>query len=275
MPAGPGRGDELLQRAVYALNNQHPDEAERIARDVLKAIPQHTPALHVLGRALLLQGRAEDAIALLEPASRSRHDPEIDTQLAAALRKAGRDEDALARLRRTTKRQPYPPALRELGSLLYAMERYDEAIEALRRGVEGAPMMPDLSIQLGYAYYATRNCTDAKAAFGRALQIAPNDSDALFGMARSHQGDGENQPAVDYFRRYLISRPDHWGAWLSLGHCLLELGQLDAGYECFRTAARGDPKRSGNALASLVKSSRGRFWVRPSAAVRFLLGTKI
>ena len=56
MPAGPGpsRGDELLQRAVYALNNQRPDEAERIAREVLKATPQHPTAFQVLGRALLL-----------------------------------------------------------------------------------------------------------------------------------------------------------------------------------------------------------------------------
>ena len=89
MPVGMGRGDDLLQRAVFALNNHRPDEAERIARDVLKAVPQQPQALQILGRALLVQGRAQDAIALLEPVARSRHDPEIDTQLAMALRKVG------------------------------------------------------------------------------------------------------------------------------------------------------------------------------------------
>jgi Flp pilus assembly protein TadD len=274
MQVGMGRGDDLLQRAVFALNNHRPDEAERIARDVLKAVPQQPQALQILGRALLVQGRAQDAIALLEPVARSRHDPEIDTQLAMALRKVGRDEDALARLKRATKRPPpYVPALRELGSLLYAMDRYHEAAEALRLAVQAAPMMPDLAIQLGYAYLQCRNCADAKAAFGRALEIAAAP-DALFGMARAHQGAGENAPAVEFFRRHLVAKPDNWAAWLSLGHCLLELGELDAGYECFRTAARGDAKRSGNALASLVKSARGRFWLKPSAAARFLLGQK-
>ena len=65
-------------------------------------------------------------------------------------------------------------------------------------------------------------------------------------------------------------RPNDGGAWLSLGHCLLELGQLDAGYECFRTAARGDASRYGNALTSLASAARGRFWLRPSEAARFM-----
>ncbi len=211
MPVGMGRGDDLLQRAVFALNNHRPDEAERIARDVLKAVPQQPQALQILGRALLVQGRAQDAITLLEPVARSRHDPEIDTQLAMALHKVGRDEDALARLKRATKRPPpYVPALRELGSLLYAMERYPEAAEALRLAVQAAPMMPDLAIQLGYAYLQCRNCADAKAAFGRALDIAPAP-DALFGMARAHQGAGENAPAVEFFRRHLVGQARQLG----------------------------------------------------------------
>jgi tetratricopeptide (TPR) repeat protein len=270
---GGGRGDDALSRAIFALNSQRPNEAEQIAGAVLKADPRHARALHIFGCALLMQGRAEDAIAPLEAAARGGRDPEIDTQLALALRQAGRHDDALTRLKRATRRQPpYAPAFRELGALLVFLERYDEAIEALRRGLEVAPLMSQMSIQLGYALLSRGNCADAKTAFARALDISPGSPDALFGMAKAHRNIGETQAAADYFRRYLASSPGDQSTWLHLGHCLLELGQLDAGYECFRTAARGDPRRYGNALASLATSGRGRLWLKPSMAARFLRG---
>jgi Flp pilus assembly protein TadD len=270
-PPGSAGGNDALQRAVLALNSQRPSEAERIAGDVLRGDPRHARALHIFGCALLMQGRAEDAVAPLESAARGRHDPEIETQLAIALHQSGRDEDALRRLKLATKRQPpYAPAFKELGYLLVSTGRYDEAIEVLSRGLEVAPMMPQLSIQLGYAFLSRRNCANAKVAFARALGLAPDSPDALFGMAKAHHELGENRPAAEYFRHYLRTRPSDEGAWLSLGHCLLELGEPDAGYECFRTAARGDPRRYGNALNSLAAAARGRFWLRPSAAARFL-----
>ena len=267
---GAGSADELVQRAGLALNSQRPSEAELIAREVLRTHPQHPRALHVLGYALLMQGRAEDAIVALEPAARSRHDPEIDTQLAIALRRAGRTDDALSRLKRATKRlPPYAPAFRELGSLLAAQEHYDAAIEALRRGLDLAPLMSDLSIQLGYIFLARRDCSNARTAFARALEISSGSFEALYGMAKAHQEIGESQIAVGYFRRCLIIRPNDVNTWLNLGHCQVELGQRDAGYECFRTAARGDAKRYGIALSALAASSRGRFWLKPSAAVKY------
>ena len=161
-------------------------------------------------------------------------------------------------------------AFLELGYQLVLMDRYDEAIDALNLGLQIAPTMPELSIQLGYAHLSRGDCANASVAFARALDISPHLHDALFGMAKAHQELGENEPAADYFRRYLTSRPDDGGAWLSLGHCLLELGQLDAGYECFRSAARGDAKRYGAALTSLAAAARGRFWLRPREAARFL-----
>jgi tetratricopeptide (TPR) repeat protein len=191
---GGGRNDEPLQRAMFALNSQRPGDAERIAGEVLKRDSRHSGALYILGCALLMQGRAGDAIAPLETAARGRHDPQIDTQLALALRQAGRDEDAVARLQRTLKRNPtFVPALHELGRLLVAMERYDEAIETLNQAIALAPLMPQLSIQLGYALLSRRKCAEAKAAFARALEISPGSADALFGIAKAHRELGENE----------------------------------------------------------------------------------
>jgi tetratricopeptide (TPR) repeat protein len=275
MAIRPAFPDEALERASLALNNHRAKDAERIAADVLRVDPRHTRASHILGCALLAQGRAEDAVALLENAARGKHDPEIDTVLAMALRQTGRSEDALGRLRRTAKRHPrFAAAWRELGSILFAQGHCDEAIEALTCGLDAAPMMPELSIQLGYVFLHRRNCTSAKSAFARALAIAPNSAEALLGIAKAHQEIGENEIAADYFRRYLMLRPSDANAWLTLGHCLLEASQRDAGYDCFRAVARNNPERYSEALGAFVASGHGRFWLRPSAAANFLCGKK-
>jgi tetratricopeptide (TPR) repeat protein len=267
--------DDLLRQATFALNAERPQEAERIARHILKTDPRRAPALHILGGALLMQDRAADAVASLEDAARALRDPETDTLLAIALRRIGRNEDALSRLKRATKRRPpFGAAFHELGFLLLSIERYNEAIEVLSRGQELLPMMPELSILLGNVFLRCRNFPNAKICFARALDISPNSLDAMYGLAVAHWRLCEYQTAADLFRRCLMSNPDDVSTWLGLGHCLLELGQSNAGYDCFRAVARRDPRHYGSALAAVVTSGRSRFWLKPSVAERFLRGTK-
>jgi len=260
----------MLRQAALALSADRPREAERIAKEALADSSRNGQALHILGCALLMQGRAKEAIAPLETALRGRHDPKIETQLAMALRFAGRPDEAAARLKRFCKRgPPYAPAFLELGVVLSSIGRHQEAIEVLRRGLDIAPMMPQLSIARGYAFLGSWDPSNAKAEFARALEILPGSSDALLGMARAQRESGDAQAAVEHIRRCLVNNPNEAWAWNLLGHCLLELGQLDAGYDCFRTAGRRHPRGWGQALTSLVTSRRGRLWLRPSAAQQF------
>jgi tetratricopeptide (TPR) repeat protein len=272
---GASGGDEALQRAMIALNSGHPADAERIAADVLKTNRRNVTALQVLANALLLQNRIADAIAPLETAARGNHDPQIETMLGIVLRQGGRIEDALSWLKRAVKRRPpHAPAFYEFGSLLAFLNRDDEAVEAFNRGLDIAPLMPQLSVQLGYVLLRRKLYADAKTAFGRALANAAGSPEALFGLAKTHQAVGDNAAAAGYFRQCLTSRPNDGDMWLQLGYCLLELGDRAAGYECFRTATRGDPQSYGNALSALVKSGRGRFWLKPSVAAQYFRGAK-
>jgi tetratricopeptide (TPR) repeat protein len=265
----------MLARGMLALDNERSEDAEQIAAEVLKVDPHNAHALYILGCALTMQDRALEAIAPLKTAAMGRADPKLDTLLAIALRQAGRHEEAISLLELATGRQPpYATAFLELGYLLALMDRHDQAADVLSRGLEIAPAMPQLSIQLGYAHLFRRDCANAKLAFARTLDISPGSHDALFGMAKAHQELGENEEAVACFRRYLTVRPNDGGALLNLGHCLLELGQSDAGYECFRRAAQGDAPRYGHALVSLASAARGRLWLSPSAAARFLLSSR-
>jgi Flp pilus assembly protein TadD len=273
---GGGRRTDLLKAAIVALNGDRPVDAQRLAAKVLKADPGNPLALHVIGSALVVQGRVQEAIAPLETAARSLQDPKIETLLAIALRKAGRTDEAISWFRRATTRQPpQAQAFYELGSLFCSLERFDEAAEVLRRGSQIAPMVGAFPMQLGYALLRSKNYAEAKREFARALQMSPNIPDGLLGMAKVHLSAGEIAPAADYFRRYLAVRPNDQSVRLHLGHCLLELGHADEGSEFFRQAAVGDPRNLGEALSALVKSGHGRFWLKRSAAERFFKKPKL
>ena len=272
---GASGGDEALQRAVIALNSGHPADAERIAADILKTNRRNVLALQVLANALLMQNRIADAIAPLEVAARGNHDPQIETMLGIVLRQAGRIEDALSWLKRAVKRRPpHAQPFYEFGCLLSFLNRDEEAVEAFNRGLDVAPLMPQFSVQLGYVLLRRKRYAEAKTAFGRALANSAGSPEALFGLAKVHQAVGDNAAAAGYFRQCLTSRPNDADMWLQLGYCLLELGDREAGLECFRTATRGDPKSHGNALSALVKSGHGQFWLKPSGAAQYFQGMK-
>ena len=265
--------EETLRRAMSAVQSQRPDEAARLAQEILSKNPSQPNALHLYGYALLMQERAGEAIPPLEKAFRSLRDPAIETQLAIALRKAGRTDDALGRLARAVKRKPpFPAAFHEYAYLLHSLDRSDEAIGVLKAGMETAQWMPNLPLLLGWIFHARHDSASAKAAFSRALGIAPNHGDALYGMGLVLMDAGEFAPASEFFQRALLSDPSDQQSRLYLGACLLELGQPGAASACLRQVTRGGASFYGKALKVMSSSSRGRFWLRPSGVAKFFRG---
>ena len=82
--------------------------------------------------------------------------------------------------------------------------------------------------------------------------------------------DGDYADAADLYRGALALRPDDDAVRVSLGKCLLEMGERDAGEAALRVAANGAAGMAGQAIAALAATSHGRFFLRPSDAARFL-----
>jgi len=266
-----GLAERALQQAVAALHAGHADQAEWLAAEAVRANPSDARAQHVLGHALLLQGRAEEAIGPLEQAARRIRDPAVETQLAVALRQSGRDEEALARLTRAVKRRPpFPPAYLELGNLLAALGRSDEAIEVLQQAVAIAPRMGEASVQLGFVHAARGQSDQAREWLLRGLAEQPRDPDALFVLAQLTQAKCDFSGAAELYRRVLALAPDDAASRLGLGVCLLELGQTAAAFEHISAAANSSARMFGEALTALAAAGHGRFWLRPSDAARTL-----
>jgi Tfp pilus assembly protein PilF len=273
-PARPGAASRALEGAIFALRMQRPYEAEQIAADLLKANRNDARAAQVLGQALLMQNRAGEAITPLERAVRSE-DPAAETLLAMALAASGQREKALEQLRRTTaRRPPYPPAFLEHGGLLAKLTRFDDAIAVLESGIALAPDALELRIELGFVHLKRNDRAKARALWSEVLATAPERRDTRVALAKVMVLDGEYGAAADMFRHTLGLRPDDAMSRNNLGACLLELGQRDAGEASIRAAASGAPQLTGLAITSLASASHGRFFLRPSAAAKFLRGEK-
>ncbi len=267
----PGAGNVVLQRALAALQQRRPDEAERLAGEVLARQPAHAGALHLVGLARLMHGRPREALAPLRAAVAAGADAAIETHLAIALRQTGSNADALVLLERATARQPpFMLAFHELGVLLFAQRRLDEAEAVLERGLALAPVMAELAVVLGGIHLDRADRAKAKLVFARALANAPGHPGALFGLGSALMDEGEFAPAAERFRQALARDPGYTQARLALATCLLELDRWDEALEIFRAVVRSAPHFYGKALRALVTAGRGRFWLRPSVAAAML-----
>jgi Tfp pilus assembly protein PilF len=110
----------------------------------------------------------------------------------------------------------------------------------------------------------------ARDQFLRARAAAPDRRDAVIALARVRALDGDHAAAADLYRLALQSRPDDAERRLELGKCLLEMGRRDEGEAVLRIALRGDARWIGPAIKALAATPHGRFFLRPSAAARFL-----
>jgi Flp pilus assembly protein TadD len=254
-----------------AMRMQRPHEAESLAASVLKSDRGNALAAQILGHALLMQNRAEEAIVPLERAARRSEDPSAETLLAAALAAAGRSDEALAQLRRTTaRRPPFPPAFIEHASQLGKLKRLDEAAAVLENGLALTPGAQDLRMELGFLHLKRNDRTKARALFLEVQAAAPERPDVLAALAKVMAMDGEYAAAADIYRRALGLRPDDAMTRNSLAVCQLELGEREAGENNLRAATRDAPQMAGQAITSLASASHGRFFLRPSAVAKFL-----
>lgn len=270
-PERPGSIGEALERAALALRMQRHAEAERLAADVLKSNRTNVLAARYLGEALLLQDRPQEAIVPLQRAARRSQDPAIETLLARALAEAGRKDDALDRLRQATaRRPPYPLAFLELGDQLGKIGRSDEALAVFEEGLALTPDAAVLRIGLGFLHLSRNDRGKARGLFAAVRTSAPERRDALVALAHVMTLDGEYAAAADLYRRALELWPDDAMTRIRLGKCLLEMGERKAGEAAVRAAVGGVAQRTGPAIMALAATPHGRFFLRPSAAAKFL-----
>ncbi len=158
-------------RAEIELELGDAETAERLAREVIAAQPQHAEGYLVLGRSLEAQGRTEDAVAAYEEAARLN--PNETGSLLA-----------LARISEAE------------GRLEDAERRYREALD-------GNAPSADAALRLAALYYDRGLSSDARAALSRRGVLDAAGPDALARLARAEARAGFRADALERLERAL------------------------------------------------------------------------
>lgn len=180
----------------------HERAAERF-RAVVAAAPEHAGARYLLSRALLAGGSvsegrdaAAEAVALLEKLPADQQEAYAPSSFymnlglaEAAAAQLGPAEDALAR---AVALAPDDSLIRlEFGSLLLRRGRDAEAADQLRRAIALGARAAASRRALGTALLRLGDLPGARQAFEDALKLAPDDSDAHYGLASVFRAQGD------------------------------------------------------------------------------------
>ncbi|AIF47071.1 tetratricopeptide repeat-containing sulfotransferase family protein [Dyella japonica] len=173
-----GTLQQALQHTARLLQNQPALAAEQAA-EILKVVPEHPAALHLLAAARSAQGDTQAAIDILTPLAQAQPTWSFaHADLGVALASAGRHHEAIESLRRAAAlKADLPQVWRALADSLHAVGDHAAADAAYTQHVQHATHDPRLLAAA--AALAENRLPDAETLLREQLKQAPTDVAAL------------------------------------------------------------------------------------------------
>lgn len=262
----PQQLDHMLRQAVALQQNGALAEAEELYREILELKPRHFDALQLLGSLALQAGRVQEGIEFLKKAlAVNAKQAPLHSNLAYALNVLQRFDEALASADRALALQSgFPDALNNRGNAqaglnlpLEALSSFDrtlalapdfapawnnracvlrdlgraaDALASCDHALALQPGYPDAWSNRGNALSDLNRPHEARASYQHALELAPAFADAWNNLGLTQVDLNEHVQALQSYERALAVNPaaaeTHWNRSL----CLLQLGQLEAGW---------------------------------------------
>jgi len=304
MGQGPtGTLDVALAHARRLLARDPAMAAEQ-AREILRAVPGHPATLLLLGEALALAGRDDEAVAALAEATRrdprSPHAWRLFGDVLHARRRFAEADRAYRRHVEEAVRDPrlhgaalalaendlpaaepllrahlgdHPTdvaAMRMLAELDGRLARNREAEELLRAALDRAPGFHMARYNLAIVLHRQHRPAEALVEIDRLLEVEPDNPSYrnLSGAARG--GISAHDDALAEFEKALAGRPNNAAMWMSYGHTLKTLGRRDESIAAYRRSITLRPAM-GEAWWSLANLKSVSFSSADIAAMRAAL----
>ncbi|WBL82159.1 tetratricopeptide repeat protein [Bradyrhizobium xenonodulans] len=198
----------VLQAAEHFAAGR-PDQADALCAEVLRAEPDHLPALHLAAVAAFVTDRAPDGAALLGRVFNI--DPE------------------------------HAPALVTLGDALAVKGEQEGAVAAFRRALVRRPDDAGLHNKLGVALGELSRFDEAEAAYRRALALDAHLTRACFNLAVVLAEQGRPAEAEEAYRAVIAREPDYRGVWLNFGNLLMDQMKFGEAAAAYSRALVADP----------------------------------
>jgi tetratricopeptide (TPR) repeat protein len=193
----PGDAESALWLArLYRLRNEH-DKAESVLRGMLKEDPDNEPAIEQLTQLLLDEGKAPEAIALLEEVTSRSPSPAMLDLLGDAYTQSHDLPKAEVAYRKATELDPSELShQRGLGQTLMAEEKYSDALAVYQKLTELMPDDADVYLRMAQIYRELHQLNKAEDNLVKARQYAPGSLEVMYNEAMLYQAQGRNEDAI-------------------------------------------------------------------------------
>lgn len=214
----------LLAR-IY-LNEGNTALAMKVLEDYVKRQPEDGQALNLLGSAYMSQGRSAKATELLQQALKTQDDPAFRTTLGLSLLGAGQTSGAVAELEAAYRKDPrHLTAGVALTQLYLHTQRLPQAVALAQKMVKQQPTHSGLHYLLGNALARSGQAPAARAAFERAVALAPQLAPAQLQLARMDIDARALQAAEQRLNTLLKAQPKNADAMAEMARVAHQRGQ--------------------------------------------------
>jgi Flp pilus assembly protein TadD/ADP-heptose:LPS heptosyltransferase len=240
------------------------DEAERLYVEVLRVAPRHWRAAHNLGVLYLAKQQPRRGASFLENAMAWAPDAEtVWPTFTRALINLGEFEKAerlITDHRADPKARVLELRLRQVWGAAYAQAKRSElAEEQFRRALELAPDDPDALADLGYALTLKGDFKAAEATLRQALELAPDDVGARLNLGSVFLSIGQFEAAEAEYRSALALDPTNAAATQNLRVLLGKMGRADEAAALAETSDLPQRRARAAAIRGEALAARGEY----------------
>ena len=213
-------------------------EAQALCELVLKDLPDHFDALHLLGLSKTASGKLKEAEMFLKRAlDVDPRSADAYCNLGVVQFERGQFDEARSSYEKAIALRPNSPvALNNLGNALIRLNQPDSAVNSYDRSIFLKPDYADAIYNRGNALLLLGRFEEARQSFERTINLKP-----VYALA--HNGRGLACLALKHLEDALASvesalriKPDFPQALSNRGRVLAEMGQFDASLDSYAKA---------------------------------------
>ncbi|MBR0950810.1 tetratricopeptide repeat protein [Bradyrhizobium canariense] len=238
------QADAVISAAAAAYGQGRYAETEALCREILKALPDHVDATHLLGMCAHDGRRLEEAQQLLERVIAL--DPRLHdahNNLATVHFDLGNYEEARRCQERAIALKPnFAVALTNLGNTLMHLGQYEQALELHERAIKIKPDYADAFCNRGMVEIVLGQIMRAKDSFDRALLFQPRHAEAIVGSGMVSMELRHHDEAAAKLAMALAIKPGSPRIVAQRGRLSYELQRLEPALADFEAALAISPK---------------------------------
>jgi predicted O-linked N-acetylglucosamine transferase (SPINDLY family) len=267
------QADAVISAAAAAYGQGRYAETEALCREILKALPDHVDAMHLLGMCAHDGRRLEEAQQLLERVIAL--DPRLHdahNNLATVHFDLGDFEEARRCQERAIALKPnFAVALTNLGNTLMHLGQYEQALELHERAIKIKPDYADAFCNRGMVEILLGQIMRAKESFDRALLFQPRHAEAIVGNSMVSMELRHHEEAAAKLAMALAIKPGSPRILAQRGRLSYELQRLEPALADFEAALAISPKLElalrGKAQACLVMGKTAQAMAAATALI--------